>query len=218
MSYVPIQVVENRQGITPGVYLATIQGLYNETSYVLEHGPDQDREVNHSNVMRLSPVVFVKAIEDKQKGEIKRLQQEVDDLRAPIKMPGDVYDALKKIQKSFSKESSYALITMYEYFGLESAEPNEVGPLIQEIKKVARWRDSNLNAFKLMTVNGFEREMTDKEKWIKNMMDLLNDPHIDQKGFLSGIYEQYQVADILKSLEGAGEGSPDGSKNGCPET
>ncbi|MER2061457.1 MAG: hypothetical protein ABS894_00850 [Aerococcus urinaeequi] len=118
----------------------------------------------------------------------------------PVPVPAEVYDAMKKIQESYQGETGYALISTYEYFGLESLDANEVAPLIPEIKKVALWRDSNIQTFKLMSILGYSRQETTKEKWVRNMMELINDPEIKQKQFLEGIYEQYQVAEILEKL------------------
>lgn len=213
MSYVPIQVVENRQGITPGVYLATYQGLADNMSYVLEHGPNHGEEAFHANVIRLSPQGFVKAIKEKQQEEIKRLQLEVDDLRAPVKLPGEVYDSFINIKKTYPET---AIARVMEYIHIDSE--NHWEKLNDDFNTFAYWVDRNKSLLGRMMTYGYERGESAKEKWIKNMMALLNDPHIDQKGFLSGIYEQYQVADILKSLEGAGEGNQDESQDGCPET
>ncbi|CAJ0571035.1 unnamed protein product, partial [Mesorhabditis spiculigera] len=155
------------------------------------------KELEEARKILRCPQGFVKAIKEKQQEEIKRLELEVDDLRAPVKLPGEVYDSFINIKKTYP-ETAFARVMEYIHIDAE----NHWEKLNDDFNTFAYWVDRNKSLLGRMMTYGYERGESAKEKWIKNMMALLNDPHIDQKGFLSGIYEQYQVADILKNLEG----------------
>jgi len=196
MSHELIMVHKNNHGIEPGVYLAYLTMVGGEQAYILQTGNDKNRTVHQSVVEHVHPHVFMEEMFKSHREEIQRLQQEVDDLRSPVKMPGEVFDALLEITSHYPDEVGYAKVLEYNH-----ANEVYVSKMRKPLKIVNEWRVHNKEKFRQGIANDFKREMTAKEKWIQDVKEAIQDPDIKTDAFLAAMYDQYNVEQILKEAK-----------------